>query len=489
MQLLLRNTHIAVTDYTPGLLPNLENAFSVKQMVRRYFYKRVPVGCIYDEKSKEFRVFGGVNPFYLRGLTGVYPYRQIGSDPYDDISIRLTSIPRDVVQSKMIQFLIGGDDYPENAKATQISCNASTGLGKTFSAISAITYFRLKTMIITHRVNIKELWKKELLTFTDIDVRRIILLKPEDIYKIMNDPSLADKYYIYIVVHRTITQVANVKGWDYITEFFKTIKIGLKIYDEAHREFASTTRIDCYTNTFKTYYLTATMKLAEFDANTVFQKVFSTVPRFDEKKDLGMTDAKKHIILIAYHYNSHPSIEARAECKNKNRAGFNSKAHGMYQVEDDDHYFPGLFAFIDKFTVKKKLRTIIYNARIPGGIKIAEVLQNEYPDLKIGVYNSKVSADEKAEIVAGYDIIISTIESIGLGENIPDLRCEINTQAFRFDGTGDQVSGRLRPPKDGGKSIYIEFIDEGFPSILSQFKHREKLYKKIFGEIIHISAS
>ena len=67
--------------------------------------------------------------------------------------------------------------------------------------------------------------------------------------------------------------------------------------------------------------------------------------------------------------------------------------------------------------------------------------------------------------------------------NIPNLRTVVNTEAFRFDGLGDQSSGRLRKWAEDTESWYIELINVGFETIRSQYKERLELYKTLFKSI------
>ena len=262
-------------------------------------------------------------------------------------------------------------------------------------------------------------------------------------------------------------------------------KTGLKVYDEANMEFHNTLLIDAYTNTYKTLYLTATMKRSDMGDNAVFQRAYSVIPKFDQY-ELGYNDSKKHIIMLLIRYNSYPSIAWRSKCK-RGGHGFNAKTHSDYQITDDRDFFDILFEMIDSYTIKRNFRTLVLVSKINSCEVVANELREMFPTKKVGVYNSSISKNEKARVLAEDDIIVSITKSLGFSETVANLRMVINCEAFRFDGTGDQASGRLRKLPNDEKCLYVELCDEGFPSIIKQVKQRIPFYGKLFLKIIEFN--
>jgi hypothetical protein len=238
--------------------------------------------------------------------------------------------------------------------------------------------------------------------------------------------------------------------------------------------------LDTHTNIFKNIYLTATMKRSEAGEDKVFQRCFYSVPKFDPIK-LGKNVGKKHIRMVAIQYNSHPTIAEKMMCKR--RGMFDVKKYADYLVTNDGMFFEILNDVVYEFAVKNNFRTLILCAKISSCDIIADWLKEIYPDKKIGVFNSSVSKDEKERVKKECDIIVSIIKSLGVGVNLPGLRAVINTEAFRFDGLGDQSSGRLRKWSEDTESWYIELINIGFDNIRSQYNQRLKLYQTLFKSI------
>lgn len=477
-EIIKRATHIAITDYFPVRCPALESIFSYRKNFNNY-----TVGIDFNKKENELRIFGGVSIGLIKYAIGKdTPYREeFEFDKPNKISTRLQVTPRDQLQRDMIQFLINAGNWESNYNHTQISCNTETDSGKTFAAIAMISFMRVKTIIIVNRRNIKSIWLREIRKFTDMDEKRMLVLTHEIMNNIIDDKFDTDQYHIFIVVHRSLNQFANDRGWEKVGELFKKIGIGLKIFDEAHREFTNTTHIECNTNTQKTLYLTATLKLSDPSANRIFQNLFRDIPKFDQMK-LGYTEHKKHINMIAYFYDSNPTNEHIKSCKFT--SGFSAVQHSMYQITEDPYFFSILRDLVDKFTISKYYRTLILVSRIVACEEIKDHLQGSFPELSIGVYNSEINDKEKERVFENDHLIISTNRSLGEAVTIKNLQVVINCEAHV--NYGDQASGRLRKFDKDATYIYCELIDKGFPSIRNQWKTRKRNYAEKFGKIIEI---
>ena len=474
-------THYSVKDYHIGDFPKLERYFCVYNKVT---HKYESLAIIYDKESRELRFPGGANEYAVRALSGSFIEYDNSYDVYDNISIRITIPPRNELQKDMVKFLIGEGDYKWNKNCSQLACNAETGEGKTYAAISNMTYMRCRMLVVVNRKNIKENWINEICKFTDIDKARVLDVDSSIIIDIVEGKIDPSKYYAFVVIHRTIQRVASTHGWKYISKFFELIRIGLKVYDEANMEFANSVFIDCFTNTYRTLYLTANMEKSAVEDNIVFQNCFKGVPKFDQYK-LGYTESKRHIIMIAILYDSHPSYEDQKMCMN-GLYGFNPKSYSEYQVTEDDKFFEVVRTTVEKFTVNNNMRSLVLVSKIKACSIVADFIKKEFPDIEVGIYNSSISKKDKEYVLENSKLIVSTIQSLGFSETITGLRFVLNCEAFRFKATGNQASGRLRRLFTGDDCYYAEIVDEGFSSIRSQFRSRIKYYKKLFKEIIKL---
>ena len=475
-------THYILTPYYEGENETLEkylSAFVKYFKVRGGYFN--PIGFVIDNGS--MFIPAGVNQTILERMVRTKAILDTSYMPYDEIYIRSTATPKDEVQSKMIRFLLGEGEYYENKNYSQLCCNAQTGEGKTFAAIMMMVYYQCKALVIVHTHELALSWDAQVQQHGNIDKTKILLLNPTMIRSIINDELDVSGYYFFIIIHRSIMIVAEDLGWESITVLFSKLRIGLKIIDEANQEFHNIIHIDAYTNVYKNIYLTATMKRSDKSENIVFQRCFAAIPKFNTLS-LGFASAKKHIHMIALLYNSNPSIGEVAACRS--RGMFDVKKYADYQVYSDDRLFELLTTVIEKFTIGRNFRTIIFCAKINSCEIIADYLKSVFPEKTIGIFNSSISKHDKKRVISKSSIIVSTTKSLGMGVNINNLRMAINIEAFRFDGTGDQAAGRLRKWFSDTESWYVELVDIGFKTIRSQYQDRLKLYEKLFASIDEI---
>ena len=121
-----------------------------------------------------------------------------------------------------------------------------------------------------------------------------------------------DNTVIYLVTHGTLKSYGDRFGWDKVSELFKHLKIGIKIFDEAHQNFENMLMIDYFTNVYKTYYLTATSLRSSDDENRIYQLSFKNIPSID----LFNPDEDPHTVYTAIKFNSRPSAIEKSNCKN-----------------------------------------------------------------------------------------------------------------------------------------------------------------------------
>ena len=137
----------------------------------------------------------------------------------------------------------------------------------------------MKAIIVTHTENIKDQWKKSLVKFTNIDPRRICDLSgTKAMEDVLKENSKA--YDMYLVNHGTIQSYAKKHGWENLNRFFEHIKVGIKVFDEAHLHFKSIMNIDLNTNVYKTFYLTATFERTDIGEDKVFHLSFKNIAKY-----------------------------------------------------------------------------------------------------------------------------------------------------------------------------------------------------------------
>ncbi len=352
--------------------------------------------------------------------------------------------PRDERQAQSIKFLTEDLNYRRGLEL-------QTGVGKTFCAIEAISILGLCSIIICS--GLTNQWVNEIKRFTKLSD------KPEDIYVIEGYDSLMrlfrNKYKPKVFVASLQTLRVYMEGEDKYAnlphnfiQFFDHFQIGIKIIDEVHLNFYTTTLIDLRTRVQHNIYLTATFINNNAITRRIFNQVYPTEMRF------GGNNYKKYVVGYMYDYSL---------CVNERRCGTSlGYAHAKYEhiLLKNPKFFnifcENLYYLIDQhFGIERKSnqKAIIFVSTIAFANQLNSMLQGHYSTkYKINVYVQ----DTDDSVLVESDIIISTFKSAGTGKDIKNLLTVFNTCSFKARGLLIQVLGRLRELKDGSQPVFVD---------------------------------
>lgn len=472
-KIIVRHTSTVIEDYNLGDCMALENKLSVWDNI---YYTNIPY-YTYEEEDRRLRIPRGIDINFLERAFNTVAHLDYEHDEFDKVSFKLKTMPRDNIQRRSVCFLIGEGEFGNTKNHSQLSLNLTTGDGKTYCCIAAMTQLSMKSIIITHQDRIKTQWIESLQKFTTLDDTMICNIdSSKKINKIMEGKDKG-KYKVYLVNHRTIYSYAKKHGWEAITELFIKLRIGLKIYDEAHLEFANILKIDQYTNTKKNIYLTANFYKSAVKDNFVFNNSFSNVIKFGTET---LVEKNRHIVYMPFLYSSNPSIADRMKIKNKK--GFDRNVYCDYQLAKP-YSFNICNDLVGRFIEKNETKIMVLFSKISAVEAYTQELKERFPNVKIGAIHSKLSDQERAD-VDNCRIIVSTPKSVGTGTDIANLGCVIMTEPYSSTITANQVSGRLRYLGDEKESFYIELVDSGFDVVQRMFLTRLKFFKKKCKKVI-----
>ena len=461
-----KHTSIIIPNYNLGDSIQLEHSLSVWN---ESYYKYDNKGFYYNKDTKELLLPRGLDLGYLEKIFNLNVDIDFKPDPYEIVSYRLKVEPRDDIQRKSICFLIGEDEFSYTKKYSQLALNLQTGEGKSFCVIAALSFMRTKAIIFTHVNALKKQWIKEIKKFTDVTDSFICNIISGNVIKnILKTDKLP--YKIYLVNHRTINNFGEKHGWEKITELFQKIKVGVKVYDEAHFEFDNIIKTDLHTNTKKTIYLTANFERSNFKENKLFNLCFKNIAKYGTET---RHERRKHIVYLGLLFNSKPDIVNQASIKK--RHGFDKNTYIDYQIKKGK-IFDVLF-YIMYYFHDKEGKMLVLSSKIESTEIISDYLKKEFPEKTIGVFNSTISEIDKVKALE-CDIISSTPKSLGTGLDIPDLRFIIMTEPYSSSITANQTSGRLRELSPEIYTFFIELVDTGFNKVHSMYKSRMKIFKQ-----------
>lgn len=468
-KIIVKNSVIIVTDYELGENPKLESSFKIfDNLTHSYKYLAIE----YDELNKILYLPRGTDIWYIERVLECKAYIDHNYDKYDKINpIYIKTLPRDDRQRTALRFMLSAKEFKHNQYKSQYALNLPTGAGKTYISVATAAYLEIKTIIITYSNQWLVQWKERIISYTNIKDEDICRLDSKIILMILNNKSKNINKKIYLVTHSTIKSYGDKNGWDKIGELFSKLKIGLKFYDEAHLNFENICRIDFHTNTYMTYYITATLERSDQHENTIYQLYFKNIPSinlFDEDND-------PHTHYIALKFNSRPSPQQLSACKSI--YGLNRIAYIDYLVSQPNFY---KILYIALNTVlpslKYKDKVLIYIGT-NNAINIVKTwLESIFPELigNIGIYTSQIDKVHK-RLEKEKTIILSTTKSAGAAEDISNLKFTIlAAEPFKSKVIAKQTLGRTR--QDG--TFYIELVDIGFFHIKNYFQYKLDVYKQ-----------
>ncbi len=464
------HTHIEIEPYELGQSLMLEKMLSRWDGVR---FTLVPVAFFFNDKTKILYIPRNISEYFL---VKEFPYYKVNHIPkysnFEPISkLKLDILPRDENQKESIAFILGEKDYIYTKKYSQLFLNLETGEGKTYCAIASISILRMRTIIIVNDKTIKSQWYDSLLKFTNLTEHDIQDVSgSSNMLKMIENPNKVKNKKVFIVIHRSIQSFAKKYGWDEVRNFFDKLKFGLKIIDEAHKEFHNTVMVDCFSNVKKTLYLTASAGRSEYKENKIFNKVFDSVPKFGNK---FKSDDNKYIKISIMKYNSHPSYEDQANCQT--RLGFSINKYIDYCTGKGKKKFFEILIQILNITMKHDEKTAILVGKIEAAIEIKRVLEDIY-HIPVGNFTSHTKDHNDKIKELDNKIIVSTSKSLGVGTDVRGLRFLIMCEPYSSDIMAQQIPGRLR--KQGKPVMYFEMVDIGFNKIKNQYRSRRDTLRK-----------
>lgn len=459
------HTHIEVSPYILGEAKNLETACSV-WLDAEYRYDNL--AYYYDSNNQILYLPRGISIPWLEKL---FEVQAVNVTEYDKFSkftgVHMIAEPRDEIQRNSINFLMSKKNF-STMDNSQLALTLNTGDGKTFCTIYSIIKMKMKAIIITHVENIRDQWYRSFLTFSDISEDRLMnIVGSNSIDNIMSGKKSAD---IYFINHKTITSYAQSHGWNAIHYFFMKIKVGVKVYDEAHLCFRNIIRTDMFSNVFKTFYLSATFDRSDDRESRIFKRAFSNVYRFGKGSD-GYDEKEKNIVYVPMLYRSEMPDEWQTKCMTN--YGFSFNRYLDIAMNTDDKLMNMMLIALHT-AIKLDGRILITTSTIDS----IEYIYNRIVNLNIGRTVGKVHSmqenSENLRVKNESDIIISTIKGNGTGSDIKNLRCIINIESYSSPIVANQLAGRLRPYGDHEESYLFEIVDISHKSIEQQYKKRLK---------------
>lgn len=473
------HSHIEVIPYKKGDKPEIERLVSKYDQVS---HRRIPI-CMYIHDKILYLPRGLSIPVLEKAflteaeiVRDCDAYKKITSDKEGNPKGKYE--PKSDIQTKAINFLCGEDDYLYTQRFAQLGLNLDTGDGKTYASVYAILKQKIRACIITHQDRLKQQWISTFKNMTSFDTSRLCNVSgTEMIDSIINGEIDAD---IYCVTHQTIATYARKHSWNDVRMFFKAMQVGIKVIDESHKFFENTFLIDCFSDCYKTYYLTATFSRSDQWEIPVYKRAFSSLTRFGEET-IDYEEKRKHIKFVVMYFSSKPSYGLLPNIRTN--YGFSAYKYIDYELsEENDSLMKLVYSILDK-TRKLEGKTLIISPKIETVDIVANKVQ-EYMGEEVGRVYSKNTSEQNKEALSK-NIISSTIKSVGEGVDIKGLRILINLEPVASKALADQVRGRLREYSKEDDTYFFYPVDTTLPEVFNMLKRILPVMKRKCKEIIY----
>lgn len=374
------------------------------------------------------------------------------------------SITPKEVQYEIIQQIINLE------KKKQWFVYLSQGLGKTLLTIYLISYFNQKTLVMCYNKDILSQWVSSMKKNSTIDSSEILYIESSVLLKkIIYGDFPVNEYSVFLCTPGLLNSFGKKYGFYMLNVLMEKMHVGLKVYDEAHRNISNMIKINAFTSVDKTIYLSGDFGQSDKTKEVMYYNIFHNVPIIKPSEDLMNTLKFTQCILVQY--DSHPTELDKVSVYSKR--GFSFFEYMKYQFQKDIffHVLEYILNMIEK-TNENHYKILILVNLIEHVDELYNRLNEKYNvTYDIGKYHSGVSDIEKDYCRDNCNMIVSTYQSFSTGIDVSLIKyvisCSICTKI-----EDNQSSGRARPLPDGSDAFYFMFADMGFPYTKKKLKMR-----------------
>lgn len=354
--------------------------------------------------------------------------------------------------------------------------NCPQGFGKTFISIFAMHYFRVNTLIMCYSTDILQQWKEKIEEYTNFPMRRVITLDSGKlITMIIGGEFPIDEYSIFLATPGILTNYGEKHGYECIHQLFEKLKLGLKIYDEAHRNLGRITKIDALTSVAKTIYLSGDFAQASKYKTVFMRRMFENVPLL--RPDDAIAFDMRYTIAAVVEYNSKPTDLDVINCMGKR--GMDVWHYMEYQM-NKGVLERVIYWILDKIVSMKEVnrRTLLLTSMIEHCDRLYDLISERYDSIIVGKYHGDNAPEDNKHTKEHAQIIVATYSSFSTGIDTTCIKYVISTSmSNRVEDS--QASGRARPLADEENCIFWMLVDVGFEKLVKKEVERIDYLKQV----------
>lgn len=474
-----KHSHYEIPNYYMGDCPSLEDNLTMSSMIsfgRRKFLKKESY-YHYDDDTHILYVPRGYDPVILAQETGRYVKTDSSCNEPVKCIYSIETQPLNDFQREAIRFLSGVEEYLWTEKHSQLVLSIPTRSGKTYCTITAGAILAKKILVIVKTVDLRSQWKDDILKYTQLTSDNIEIIDSSakmDRLANMPERKLAN-HCIYLVNIQTMHSYIKRNGFQATNDVIRTLGIGIKVFDEAHKEFKNILLIDYALNVWKTFYITATFGRSDHAENSIFNRCFDQVAIM-KKRDVTK---RKHTHYIAFAY--HAYVDEMAMSEIFKGTTFNRFRYIENEIESGV-IVSMVQQIIETFIVQKKLegKILILSSSKSSCDFFYELMIDILPMYSVCVHYE----GNKKEDFREYGIICATPQMLGTGMTIPHLRIIINTEPTSSKVNVVQYFGRLAEYAPDLDTYYIELFNKAFSKMVKWYRIRKNALKLLAKSIL-----
>jgi len=288
-------------------------------------------------------------------------------------------------------------------------------------------------------VELTNILKEEIFVIQGIKGITDVILHPEkyDEYKCFILSITSINLFMKVYLNEKLDQSLKLTPED-IT---KNLKIDIVLNDESHMEFFNVYKFMLFSNHRLTIGLTATLVNRDKHINHMYQLGF---PKENRIENIVTVEKYIYVYSIRYKFNSPKRIRF------ENHFGYNQSIFEKSLLKNSDilqNYIKMLEAIGKKIYFNRRAgndKLVIFI----GTVRLCKIVSNYFSevhkDLTVGTYTE----EDDLEVINNYDIIVTTVGSLGTAIDVKDLISVIQTVNVNSLQTNIQTLGRLRKRDD-----------------------------------------
>ena len=340
--------------------------------------------------------------------------------------------------------------------------------GKTFISMYSASKLGLKPVIITPSTLLKNQWIENL---EDCGID-----KSDIATNIFDGPNKK-----CCVV--TITSIENAlrDDWEGVLKAFNDGQYGIKIIDEAHLHLKGMLKLDALCNIKYNWYLSATLGRSDTDEDKILNYALLDANRF--VGDKKYTEYQKEYIRVYQQdivYN--PSQKLCNDTFKYGKKGLIKATYYKMLME----YKQGIPFMNNMVNMVKKVKALVKSdKKILLLVPLIEIIrqlmvrfQNDpyFKDMNVVMVDGSMPLSQKRKNLDEGNLILSTVQSMGVGVDVSDLIAVINFDQLASPISLEQIVGRLRDR--GYDTVYVDICDHvKYARVISNWgKKRRELY-------------